>query len=54
MPRKKISDGMHVKSVSISKRQFEWLNENLAFNFSEFVRECLDDMLVKRMELENL
>lgn len=47
MGRKKISDGMIGKCISITSRQIKWLDSNPYFNFSEFCRECLDDYIVR-------
>ena len=48
MGRKKISDGMVGKCISITKRQRQWLDDNPYFNFSESCRENLDDEIIRR------
>ncbi len=54
MPRKIESESKHIVSATIYGRQKEWIKSHPDFNFSGWLREVLDDLIIRNENTELL
>jgi len=54
MANKVQNEGKEPTSITLYKSQKKWLLTNPQFNFSKFVREALNDYIIRKSHLESI